>query len=243
VRPRDWRAALAIAALVVAAVPPVLAVTTSSAAEIDDDVEFSTDGGATWSPTAPASLFPAGFLVVPGDSLESSLLVRSTRTEPTVAMVAITNASTDDSLFAGALTVQGQDDAGDGLPATPIAALAPCDAVVPTRVLETGEALPVTLVVSVSSSLRMSQAEDAVANFDLAIALADPGVPVAANGCPIDPTVIAGFAPTAPASGTIAYTGAALVYPTLAVAASALAAGSLFVVAGRRRRRRSEDRP
>jgi hypothetical protein len=233
--PRNWRTATVIAALVVAVSTPVLAATASSAAT--PDVEFSSDGGASWSGTAPASLFDESFRVVPGDRLESAVLVRSTRDMPTVAMVAITNAAASDPVFDSALTVRGRDGLGRGLAAARLSALGSCDPVVPTRVLTRGQALPVTLVVDVSPTLSQSEAENAVAAFDLEIALTDPGAPTTPNGCPIDPVVIAGFAP---ASGTIAYTGTELVYPTLAVAAGVLALGGLLVALGRRRRRDEE---
>jgi hypothetical protein len=99
----------------------------------------------------------------------------------------------------------------------------------------------VTLVVAVSPELKVNEAENAVANFDLEIDLADVGTPTTSNGCPVDPTVIAGFASAPVGTGTIAYTGAGLVYPTLAVAASALALGSVFAAVARRRRRRADE--
>lgn len=236
--PKNWRTLAGVAALVVAASTPVLAVTTSYAATAD--VEFSSDGGGSWTSTPPVSLFEQNFRAVPGDRLEAAVLVRSTRAEPTVAMVAITNASTSDPLFDSALTVQGQDALGRGLTPSKLSALGSCDPLVPTRVLTAGQALPVTLVVDVSPTLTQNQAAQAVAAFDLEIALTDPGAPTTPNGCPIDPVVIAGFAPAA--GGTIAYTGTDLVYPTLAVAGGVLALGALFVAVSRRRRER-EDTP
>ena len=232
--PKNWRTAAVIASLVVAASAPVLTATTSYAA--GTDVEFSSDGGASWSVTPPSSLFDESFRAVPGDRLEAAILVRSTRSVPTVAMVAITNASTADPLFDSALTVRGDDSRGRGLAPSRLSALGACDALVPTRVLTDGQALPVTLVVDVSPTLTRNQAVNAVAAFDLEIALTDPGAPTTPNGCPIDPVVIAGFASAA--GGTIAYTGTDLVYPTIAVATAALAAGALLVLASRRRRDR-----
>jgi len=234
--PTNWRTLAGAAALVVAASTPVLAVTASHAAI--SDVEFSSDGGSSWSATPPVSLFDAQFRAVPGDRLEAAMLVRSTRPVATVAMVAITNTATSDPLFDSALTVRGADALGRGLAPTPFSALGSCDALVPTRVLTRGQALPVTLVVDVSPTLTQNQAENAVAAFDLAIALTDPGAPTTPNGCPIDPIVIAGFA--GPTAGTIAYTGTDLVYPTLAVGAATLALGGLFVALSRRRRAKAD---
>jgi hypothetical protein len=234
--PTNWRTVTVVAALVVAASTPVLAVTASYAAAAD--VEFSSDGGASWSAAPPSSLFDQSFRAVPGDRLEAAVLVRSTRAEPTVAMVAITNASTSDPVFDSALTVQAGDARGRGLAPSKLSSLGACDAVVPTRVLTRGQALPVTLVVDVSPTLTRNQAAQAVAAFDLEIALTDPGAPTTPNGCPIDPVVIAGFAGAA--GGSIAYTGTDLVYPTLGFAAVALALGGVFVCASRRRRAKGD---
>ena len=82
-----WRVAAALATFVAVASTPVFAAAAPASAATSDDVEFSRDGGATWSDAAPTSLFGAGFLAVPGDLLETSLLIRSTRDTPTVAMV------------------------------------------------------------------------------------------------------------------------------------------------------------
>jgi hypothetical protein len=235
--PKNWRTLAGAAALVVAASTPVLAVTTSSAAAAAD-VEFSSDGGATWSSTPPVSLFDQSFRAVPGDRLEAALMVRSTRSAPTVAMVAITNTATSDALFDSALTVRGQDGRGRGLAPVTLGALGPCDPLVPTRVLTRGEALPVTLVVDVSPTLTRNQAAEAVAAFDLAIALTDPGAPTTPNGCAIDPIVVAGFVPAA--GGTIAYTGTDLVYPTLAVGAAVFGLGWALVAVSRRRRAKAD---
>jgi hypothetical protein len=232
-----WRRAAVLASVLVAAGSSVLAVTTSSSAATAD-LQFSADGGASWSDTAPASLFDPSWRAVPGDRLQASLLVRSTRDAPTVMMVAIADASISDPLFDEAITVQGDDGTGAGLHATRLSALAACDAVVPTRTVVAGQRVPIEMAVNVSPSLAGHQAENAVARFDLQIGLTDVGAPTSPNGCPVDPTVIAGFAAPGSQTGTgrIAYTGTDLFYPALAVAGSALVVGALLALAGRRRR-------
>lgn len=228
-----------LAAIVVATAASVLAVTASAAAS-PAGLEFSTDAGASWSGTAPAALFDPAFRVVPGDRLESTVLVRSTRAAPTVMMVAITDAGISDALFDEAVTLQGDDGSGRGLPATRLSAIAACDQAVPTRTLVAGQVVPITMTVAVSPDLVQQEAQGAVARFDLLIGLTDPGAPTTPNGCPVDPVVVSGFAVPGSASGTIAYTGTDAVLPTLVVSAAALAAGGLLALAGSRRRR--EDR-
>ena len=244
-----WRVAAALATIVAVASTPVFAAAAPARAATSDDVEFSRDGGATWSDAAPTSLFGAGFLAVPGDLLETSLLIRSTRDTPTVAMVAITNASTSDPLFDSALTVRGADADGAGLAGSRLSALEPCAAVVPTRVLRRGETLPVTLSIAVSPTLERQQAANATARFDLEVALSDVGAPTLPNGCPAGPAVIAAFAGAV--DGTVAAAapgldpvasalrfgdaGPVVAYPAFAAVAGALVAGWLVVLAARRR--------
>jgi hypothetical protein len=232
------RGAALVAAIVVAAGAAVLAATTSTSAATAD-LQFSLDGGGSWSSTPPSAVFDQALRVVPGDRLESTVLVRSTRSAPTVMMVAITNASVDDALFDEAITVQGDDGTGTGLPATRLSALAECDQVVPTRTVLAGQIVPVTLAIDISPTLAGHQAENAVARFDLEIGLTDPGAPTTPNGCPVDPAVIAGFALPGSAPAAIAYTGAGVVLPTLGVSALALAVGGLLALASRRRRERT----
>ena len=266
--PAYWRVAAALATIAAVAGTPVpaAAVPARSAASpaaalaastaSSDDLEFSRDGGATWSASPPASLFGAGFLAVPGDLLEASLVIRSVRDTPTLAMVAITNASTTDPLFDSALTVRGSDGDGAGLAGSRLSALDPCAAVVPTRVLRRGETLPVIIAIAVSTTLDRQQAANATAQFDLEVALSDVGAPTLPNGCPVAPAVITAFGGDAAGGGAagdgataaapgidpassarlFADAGPVVGYPFFAFVAGALVAGWLLVLGARRRR-------
>jgi len=206
----------------------------SPAAAAPGDMEFSTDGGASWSLTPPTALFDQDFRFVPGDSVTEVLLVRSLRTVPTVAMVALDDATVNDSLYESALLVAAEDEDGDGLAATRLAAIDSCAQVIPTRVVPAGEVLMIAFTVSVSSALVVQQAQDAVASFDLQLALTDVGAPTTPNGCPIDPAVIAGFAAVA-VPGSIAYTGLDVI-PAATAMTITLLVGALLLAAARRRR-------
>ena len=210
-------------------------------------LEYSLDGGATWLTSPPASLFDTAFRVVPGDTLTASLMIRSTRSEPTVAALNLTNANVSSALFDSALTVSGEDERGFGLAPTHLGALAPCDYVVPPHRLDLGEALEVTIAVDISPTLVQHQAEFATADFDLAIGLTDVGAPTSPNGCTIGTIVIDGF-PTGPVTptdpvtpltptGTIAYTGVEIL-PALVVATLAWGVGMCLVIVAKRRKRR-----
>lgn len=228
---------------------PAGPVSPASAADTSRSLEFSLDGGDTWSSVVPTSLFPAAFRVVPGDVLESTLSVRLTRDAPTVVAVSITNAEVDNPLFDSALTVAGRDEDGNGLAPMRLGAVEGCEPVIPTRILEPGETAPIELVVAISSELTRQQAVRARASFDLAIGLTDPGAPTTADGCPVDPSLVPGFPDTTPGGttpsagpGSIAFTGIDSIGPTLAIAAGAAAIGTLVLAFGRRRRKDGDAR-
>ena len=216
----------------------LLGIGASPAVAAPGDMEFSTDGGASWSLTPPASLFDQDFRFVPGDTVTEVLLVRSLRAVPTVAMVALEDATVNDALYESALLVAAADEDGDGLAMTRLAAVGDCAQVIPTRVMRAGEVLMIAFTVSVSSALVVQQAQNAVASFDLQVALTDVGAPTTPNGCPIDPAVIAGF-PIAGSSppASIAYTGLDLVPAVIAMTLTLLLGGLLLGAARRRRER------
>ena len=215
----------------------MLLLVASPAAAAPGDMEYSTDGGATWSLTPPPTLFPASFRAVPGDTLTATLFVRMLRSAPTVAMAVVSNAFVNDPMYNSALTISGDDGTGAGLTSTALMSVADCAPVVPTTVLTTGEVMQITFVVDVSPTLVAQQAQQAVAAFDLELGFTDVGAPTAPNGCPIDPTVIDGFPIGSTITGNIAYTGTD-VLPAVAIAAAAWGVGLWLVIASRRRKQR-----
>lgn len=202
-------------------------------------VEYSRDGGLTWSSTPPSFLFPSTLRFVPGDVVTQNVLIRSLRSDPTLTQVSLANATTADSLLEPALTIEGADATGAGLAPMTFDALTTCQPVVPDRVLTRGQIVSVSLTLRISPTLTGRQAQDSVGYFDLAVAMSDPGPTIAPNGCAVDPIVIAGFGSVSDTTRTesagLAYTGATLAYPAIITALVALGIGWLFVVLGRRR--------
>jgi hypothetical protein len=206
-------------------------------------VEYSRDGGLTWSATPPSFLFSSSMRFVPGDVVTQNVLIRSLRTDPTLMQVSLANATTTDSSLESALTIEGSDAAGAGLAPSTFDALTTCQPVVPDRVLTRGQILSVSLTLRISPTLTGRQAQDSVGRFDLALGMSDPGPAIAPDGCAVDPVLIAGIGfesgTTRTESAGLAYTGGTLAYPAIITALIALGIGWLFVAVGRRRRRES----
>ena len=235
------RVAVAIVVAVGAILGAGMPVAASAAAPV---VEYSRDGGLTWSAAPPSFLFSSSMRLVPGDAMTENVLIRSMRLDPTLMQVSLANATTANSLLESALTVEGADATGAGLTPTTLDALTTCETVVPNRVLAQGEIVSVSLTMRVSSSLTGQEAQDSIGYFDLALDMSDPGTSITPNGCTANSVLIPGTGDgqdtprTTPAG--LAYTGAAPAYPAIITTLVALGVGWLFVLMGRRRGRESE---
>ena len=213
-------------------------------------VEYSSDGGLTWSASPPSFLFTNAPRFVPGDVVTENLLIRSLRTDPTLVWVSLANASFNDPLLDSMLTVEGADVSGAGLQATRLDALTSCTSVVPGRVLAHGQTVSVALTLRVSSALTGRQAQDATGHFDLALAFSDPGPMTAPNGCAVGSVPVPGTGtPSAGQPATsdertdtagLAYTGGFVAYRSLIISACALGVGWLFLMVPRRRTRSNQ---
>lgn len=232
-----WAAGIAVAAAVIVG-------TALPAAAAPGDIEYSTDGGTTWSATPPASVFPANYRMIPGDTLARQLLIRSDRVEDTYIFATISKKGTADPALSQGLTLTATDAAGNGLPTTPFGEIKPCTTVVPPRVLHTGEIYTINLTAHLSGALTGTQGQSAVQDFDLMLGMGDPVGAITVNGCPVDPTTIPGFRPVPATPGGdgdgLAGTGSDGVNGSLIAGGALLGLGGLFLVAARRRRTTQE---
>ena len=210
-------------------------------------VEYSRDGGLTWSASPPSFPFSNAPRFVPGDVITENLLIRSLRTEPTFLRVSLAKASFNDPLLDSMLTVEGADASGTGLQATRLGSLIRCTSVVPGRVLAYGQTMSVSLTLRVSSALTGQQAQDAAGHFDLVLAFSDPGPMTAPNGCAVGSVFIPGTG-TPPAgqpatsdepldTAGLPYIEGSLAYSSLIISGCVLGVGWLFLIVTRRRTR------
>lgn len=235
-------AAAALIGLALATAVPMTAL--AATAPVPANIQYSIDGGATWSRVPPVAWFQGIGTLVPGDVVSRTLTVQSLRNAPTLFQLAVNGIEIANSDLLSAVTIEARDAIGAGIEPTLLSDLGECDALVPNRVLTAGEIVPVTLTLRVTSALAGRAAQDSAGDFTMALGLSDPGPSVAANGCPAAPVTIAGIdsptVPTAAVSG-LAYTGSALVVPSVIVAGVALGVGGLLLAIAARRRRRGEQ--
>ena len=203
----------------------------SPASAATGGLEFSADG-STWSTTAPASLFFEAIQLVPGDSLSSTVWVRSTRSSAVRLTAVLGEVTTSTSEAAPVFHLSGGDGSGAGLSATPADEVDDCTELVPSRLLSGGTAVPITTTVSIPAGVSGRAGQDSDISFVLQIALTDPELSQTPDGCPVGATEI----PSEPGDAVLPITGANLVPQTLAVAVTALTLGGLLVGLARRRR-------
>jgi hypothetical protein len=226
---RSRPALVALAAFL--ALAATLAGVPAAASVADSPVEYSTDG-ATWSPVAPAALFPPGTTLAPGTTRSATLFVRATRPGETIVGVFAGNASASDPALLSAAAVSRAGGAAVALDAG-------CTEVAPQAVLATGQVLEIPLTVGLDAGL--TSGAGGSLGFDLLLDLSEPGPVVLSNGCPVDPTIVAAFADR-PASGATARvelpaTGGLVPLEGLVLGAALFAGGAVAVAVGLRRGR------
>jgi hypothetical protein len=188
--------------------------------------------GSTFSPTLGPGLFDGLGSLVPGESLETSLWVMNSSTDPGVMRVTVADLVIPSFEFGSHVTLTADD--GVQLITESLSDLANCSIVVPSRSVSAGGVVRIDMTISMSTALTGLQAQSEAAQLDLGVALRDAatGVFPAVNGCPAEQRR------TPTASDPLAFTGA-VVLPTLGFAAALLVGGLLLVFA--RRRRRDDD--
>lgn len=231
-----WVAAGAAVVSLLAAAAVVLGSATPASAD-SSYLEFSTNG-TTWSSTAPSALFANHLLLAPGDSLASTVYIRSTRADPTSLSVAIANLSTSDPRFSAEVTIGATGGVGSGL-STPLSDLPACAPILSAFPVARNQAVPVTITLALANALSGVQGQGSWVRFDLQVGLSDLGSPVNPNGCPASSTSVPAFdggGSSGIASSRMAFTGTTTLYPGLTIAGIVVGLGGLFLLAGRRRR-------
>ena len=229
------RLAAAVAVVVVAA-SAVIAGPAASASAAAGGLEYSSDG-ATWTTSAPGSVFPTAYALVPGDAVSSTIWVRSARpglARLTAVLAGVTTSSPEASAV---FELEGADATGRGLARTAVGGIRDCTELIPSRVLATGAVARITTTVSMPASVSGLDGQGESLDFELQLGLADLELPTTPGGCPFDATVIPSLPNSGGSGGTIAHTGVELLPQTLAIAGGATAAGLILIGLARRRRR------
>jgi hypothetical protein len=221
-------AALAVVALLLGVAAPAQAAPSGS-------VLVSTDG-TTFSSTVPAGLFPSA-VMIPGASISAALYVKndsSVRSELFVTAADITASGRD---FASALTLRATSAASPTGPAVRLGGVSRC-ATLLAEVLEPGAVTRLTLTLAMADvAAQVAQGDTVAATLGVALHQSDTAV-APASGCDLSGIQLPVLALPDP-DGDLAFTGSTILYPALMTVGALLGAGSLFVLAARRRERRA----
>jgi hypothetical protein len=210
-------------------------------------IQFSTNG-TVWQTAPLSSVYPGGYIIVPGGTLSSTIYLRSTDPNPAAMTVAVRDVTTSNAALGANLTLSSSPSVGAGLAPTPFSSIPNCTIVSQRNVVTTGQVVSVTLTTTLSSALTGQNATLSNAAFNVVVGMSDPAVNVGVAGCPGGGAVIPAT-PTPPSTpagtagpGVVAMTGSDLLYPSLVVAGVALGVGWILVMVGKRRRRQEEKR-
>ncbi|MER7797042.1 hypothetical protein [Microbacterium sp. NPDC096154] len=239
-----------------AALAAALLLTPAAAEPAVGGLQFSPDG-ASWSSTAPASVFPDAPVLVPGDRATATLRLRNGHDAPAVLVVVVRQPPAATPLAAASVRISGRDGAGAGLAPTPLAELGACTHVVPARALAPGESTTVDVSLDLDPSLTGDHGQRERIDFDLWLGLTDgAAADLTDQGCPRhavpvpshpdapatepvpEPGDAAGWVPAGPGGpGGLAATGGLVSAAAIIVGLMTGGAGWLLLTLSRRRRR------
>lgn len=148
----------------------------SPAQAVEDVVEISTDGGASWTTEPSEALFADGIVLVPGDSTSATVLVRNGRTDAGRLSVDVVDVQTgsDDATYG--FGIAAHDETGLSFARRAFDQVTTATRLLPSRVLDPGEVAEVTVVVDLSASLTARLAQGETVSFGLRITLTDDAV-------------------------------------------------------------------
>jgi len=235
-------------ALVVAcaAVGLALGVGTAPATAAPVDVLLSTDG-VTFSSALSEGMFDDLGLLVPGESMSSSLWVRNPTPTTTVLRVSARDLIFPSVAFAGGVTMTVWDSGTGTTRSATLGALARCDILVPSQPMAAGATIRLDVTFTMAD-LTSSVGQNQRAGLGLMVAMRDGEAgSFATSACDDEGVLIASNPSTSNLSAsnssrptTIAHTGTDLPVP-LFIAGGLLLGVGIFLVAGRRRRERDES--
>lgn len=209
------------------------------------DVLLSTDG-VTFSSAPSEGMFDDLGLLVPGESMSSSLWVRNPTPTTTVLRVSAREPIFPSAAFAGGVTMTVWDSGTGTTRSTTLGALARCDILVPSQPMAAGATIRLDVTFTMAD-LTSSVGQNQQASLGLMVAMRDGEAgSFAASACDDEGVLIASnpsrsnLASNSSRPTTIARTGTDLPVPLL-IAGGLLLGVGIFLVAGRRRRERDES--
>ena len=230
-----FRRYVAAAILVLAALGITTA--TGTAASAEDPRILVSDDGVTFTPTLTSALFDDLGMLIPRESIESSLWVQNTATVDGSLRLRVNDLASASDVFTRSVTLTAMS--GNKTWASTLDELAACDSVIPTLSIPAGEIVRVDLVLAMADVDGLT-AQDNSANLAFVVDMRD-----AQDAFPAQPCALSGNGDGAlpadgalPGEGALPRTGADFI-PTAALSLGLLFGGLIILLM--RRRRRSEE--
>lgn len=198
--------------------------------------------GFRFSDALDQPLFDRPPVIVPGDSISSTLWVRNAGDTSAVLRLSGSDAWSSDPAFADGLLVSaGARDSRDRAAPLAIGQVAGCALLLSGPVLQPGTAVALTVTIHFDPAASGLDSQDAVAGFDLVAGLRDPAEPAGAAADCAGGSVLPVFPETAGAPADRAEGMAATGLPAVLVSmgAAVLLVVGFSALAGARLRRRA----
>jgi len=223
-------------AVAVAAFAALAVATPASAAT--PEIVVSADG-TTFGPGVATELFDDLALIVPGDSMASSVWVRNQSAGTALVRVAVTNLVIPSPEFGAAVTLSSTMNGFTHIAS--LGSLQNCQVVVQAQSIPAGGTAKVDFEVLMSSATSGSDAQGQTASMAFVVTAHDfaAGPFPDANGCSRGAAGTGGSGAGTGGAGTppLAWTGVGELLPTILVALACIGCGALFAVLRRRRDR------
>jgi hypothetical protein len=223
---------VAVAAL--AAVVLVLGAALPAQAAPSGGVLGSTDG-ATFSSALPSGLFPSTTVMIPGAVRTATLYVKNDSSVPSQLFVSASRVVVSSPAFAQSLSLRATSASSPATTAVRLDRVAGCAALL-AQPLAPGAVTELTLTLAMADvAERVAQGDSLSATLGVALVESDTSI-TPTSGCDLSGIQLPVLALPDP-DGGLAFTGSAILYPALMAVGVLLGAGTLFVLAARRRGR------
>lgn len=198
------------------------------------------DDGVNFSTGLPGGLFDGLGLLVPGESVTTTLWVKNPTADLAVARVSVGALSVPSAAFAAGVTLTTIDVGTAATSTASFADLQRCAVLVPSHTLGAREVLRVDFTVTMSESVSGSDAQGQAAVLDFQVAMRDAAAGAFPNAGCVNPTTPSMPADVARRQGSgLAYTGQAPATFLFSFAGVLIGVGIFCVV--RRRRGKPGD--
>ena len=226
-----------VAAAILVLVALGLTTATGTAASAEDPRILVSGDGVTFTPTLTSALFDELGMLIPQESIESSLWVKNTATTDGSLRLRVKELANAPEVFTRNVTLTAMS--GNKTWTSTLDEFADCDSVIPTLPIPAGETVRVDLVLAMADVDGLT-AQDESANLAFAVDMRDAQDAFPAQACALadngDAALPSGG--TLPGEGALPRTGADFI-PTAALSLGLLFGGLIILLA--RRRRRSEE--